>query len=529
MRSGAVVLGGLATVLCFRCAEDARPEDRCREAVAATSAGTCAVSGAAGAPAGTGGGDAQGGAGGESGGGTGAEPAGAGGESGGATVGGSLRLEKIALYQAVESTLMERGVEVSAPSAAIVAGRAALVRVFASLSDDWQPRPVTAELTVEAGGLPTTVTVRRVPEAGSTQSELGSTWNLDVPVQRMLPDATVRVRLVDERTGTALASWPERDFALGAVAPNGPFELVIVPVVAAGFEPDVTDSTLARYARLFRGMYPIAELTLSVRASIQAPVTPQANGAGWAETLDAVYSARTEDQPPSNVFYFGVVTPAASYDDYCPTTCTVGAGIIAEPDDLELRGAIGIGFFETPSDRIPPETMAHEIGHALGRPHSPCDTGESNGFPYADGGIGVFGFDGAALLAPGSFADVMGYCSPAWISDHTWNALLERIISVNAPERMLRIANVAGPSFRRLVLGADGAVRWGGFQRTAPELAASKTIDMLDTDGALEQRVDVPFVPFAHLEGGFLLVPTTVLEQSNAAVVALGRTRVVAP
>jgi hypothetical protein len=93
------------------------------------------------------------------------------------------------------------------------------------------------------------------------------------------------------------------------------------------------------------------------------------------------------------------------------------------------------------------DTIAHEMGHNLGRNHAPgCNSdGADTRFPYPNTGVGVDGYSlgertrGVPHLpnAPGPFKskamfkDVMGYCYPTWISDYTWNAFADRIRIVN--------------------------------------------------------------------------------------------------
>ncbi|HEU4681707.1 MAG TPA: hypothetical protein VFS51_08180, partial [Gemmatimonadales bacterium] len=72
---------------------------------------------------------------------------------------------------------------------------------------------------------------------------------------------------------------------------------------------------------------------------------------------------------------------------------------------------------------------AHELGHTWGRKHSPCSIfGESVDplYPYANGRIGVYGFDVAArALKPQSAPDIMGYCfENPWISDYTYQGVM---------------------------------------------------------------------------------------------------------
>ena len=106
-----------------------------------------------------------------------------------------------------------------------------------------------------------------------------------------------------------------------------------------------------------------------------------------------------------------------------------GMSIVAGLFDVEYRGAIGTGFYD---DSTSPETLAHELGHALGRGHSSCGTGDADPFPYRDGGIGVRGFDGHKRVRGRKrhiLVDILGLpiasrVEPASISDRRAGARL---------------------------------------------------------------------------------------------------------
>ena len=72
-------------------------------------------------------------------------------------------------------------------------------------------------------------------------------------------------------------------------------------------------------------------------------------------------------------------------------------------------------------------TMVHELGHNFGRLHSrSCGAaGSDANYPYANGAIGVYGYDviTGTLRAP-STLDIMGYCDDRWISDYNYMGIL---------------------------------------------------------------------------------------------------------
>ena len=81
-------------------------------------------------------------------------------------------------------------------------------------------------------------------------------------------------------------------------------------------------------------------------------------------------------------------------------------------------------------------TMAHELGHACGRPHSPCGTPGDPAYPayepYDPAGtptasLGEYGIDisNGAIKPPGMFKDFMSYCGPSWVSLFVYGRLTD--------------------------------------------------------------------------------------------------------
>ena len=149
---------------------------------------------------------------------------------------------------------------------------------------------------------------------------------------------------------------------------------------------------------------------------------------GWTPILNFVADARTNDGNQSDWLYYGLVNSAIPRN-HSNTGCA--------------NGGNGAGL----SNR--PVTLAHELGHQAGLPHAPCgavgtpnasyplyepyDTGmttvNSDGDTvYSDASIGEYGLDNndGTIFRPAVSEDLMGYCTPRWVSIFTHNYMLNR-------------------------------------------------------------------------------------------------------
>jgi hypothetical protein len=109
-------------------------------------------------------------------------------------------------------------------------------------------------------------------------------------------------------------------------------------------------------------------------------------------------------------------------------------------------------------------TAAHELGHALGRDHAPCDNvtrcaepkNTDGGYPhyhaFDSDSIGEYGFDTrsatGSIKDPAVAHDIMGYSGDRWISPYTYKALMSRIPETFGADGASVFASFAGGSRR---------------------------------------------------------------------------------
>jgi len=224
--------------------------------------------------------------------------------------------------------------------------------------------------------------------------------------------------------------------------------------------PPMDAATVTAYRNAFKAMYPVADVEVTVHAIVDTSININ-SGDGWELWLDQLMDVRQADAPPSNHYYYGVAAPASSFNAFCSGGCVVGLGNVPSANNPFLFASVGVSF----SQSLLISTALHEVGHTMGRSHVGCGgpSGVDPNYPYAGGGIGVWGYDAVAgtLLAPSAYTDIMGYCDDQWISDYQYSAIFKRLAAVNGAALV-----APGPpqAYRVGTVDADGDVTW---RRTA--------------------------------------------------------------
>jgi hypothetical protein len=151
--------------------------------------------------------------------------------------------------------------------------------------------------------------------------------------------------------------------------------------------------------------------------------------------------------------------------------------------------------------------MAHELGHMHGRQHAPCGVDGDTSYPYASARIGDWGYyaPGERLLAPTSFYDVMSYCWPQWISDYSYDGILERAAAVNT----LTFEHRALTQPRRFwtLVSESGVLRWGLPLKLHTADGTREPAQALDHGGRSVAEIDVHRSEVGHTGAFSYLVP----------------------
>lgn len=428
-----------------------------------------------------------------------------------------LEITRVTLNQAVEIPLMEAGVEV-VDRAAIVAGRDALVRISVNAGLYWIDRDVRAELTLAAPGQePVTVDAIGHVAGPTDEQDRDSALEILVTGELLVPDLRFSLQLWDldwhdpYEAGDPAVWPPLGDAALGVSDWGGLLRVEILPIAyladGSGRLPDLSDEQLDLLRSWLYLMFPAYDVELTVGEVWETDIAFDRDGSGFGEALEAMRDLREEREIPWDTYFFGLVSPRETYDDFCGLGCTAGLSyLVGNPNNARLKVSVGLGFTGEGTAMV----MAHELGHAHNRSHAPCGGTSNNdpNFPYADGGIGVVGWDQFLdeLLDPDSHSDVMSYCRPYWVSDYTWTALHQRIAAIEGLQESHESRAVQ--RWLTLRLDLDGNLHRGPTSEMAftPE-GEQLTVRLLDGRGQVVGAADASFVRYGDGDGGVVILP----------------------
>jgi hypothetical protein len=380
-----------------------------------------------------------------------------------------ISLSEVAVYQGVKVDLMSGGVPVTNYNAPVVARRAGIVRAFVDVpkAAHWKSHKLDGELHLLLASGEQVLTQSISVAVSSDPDVIETTFVFPIAADTFAGKANVPfyVLLRDPKLAAlgddvATLRYPAdgSNDVLHVDASPGTVTLHIVPVQ---YDFDGSHRLPATDAKAIEGirsevmdLYPARDVTIDVGPPLPWPTAIDPGGAGWNEVLQGILDRRAADAPTSEVYYVGMFVPRSSFGAYCNQGCILGLAPVAGPTDADQRGTavVGFGGFTTQ------ETVAHDVGHTMGRAHSPCG-GPANvdpKFPYSDGTDGVQGYrlsDGS--LVPSYVADVMSYCPPEWISDYTYKALATRMNYVNT--HIMAQLPPQHVHFTRISLDANGA------------------------------------------------------------------------
>ena len=333
----------------------------------------------------------------------------------------------------VENVQLTQSTQTLTNSVPIVAGKDGLIRVFV-LANQVNTVAPSVKITimdnnaVAVAGYPKVVapTQSNVPTS-LDESSLTSSWNLAVPGADLTP-VIQGVYLISAEVDPA-GAIPEADESnnaqvrsfSGIAVPT--FRTTIFPVALSSGTGNITEANKGAWVARLAQMYPVAGVDVAVGATFTSSVTLVDDGTGWDTLLSELTTKHLADNA-SDRYYFGALSVSYS-------SGVAGLGYVPPDPTYSFKYRTAIGWDKTgyKDGGNFPEVFAHETGHNMGRQHSPCGSAANPdpNYPYAGGLIGVWGYDTTAglLKAPTTYKDIMGYCSPNWVSDYVYKKILD--------------------------------------------------------------------------------------------------------
>ncbi len=279
-----------------------------------------------------------------------------------------------------------------------------------------------------------------------------------------------------------------------------PLNIRFVPIVLSAngdAAPSILPTDLPGYLRTVRSITPVGV----VNATVGSPLVTTANfGASprggerafWTQLLQELDAARLLHPTESQSNWYGVVAPPMGFT----FTAYGGFSYVSgqAPGQPAARTSLGIrtNWFSRATQAR--DLVAHELGHAFGRIHTPCgsaDPPNDAAYPVTGGAIDYVGHDvyawanGLATRATTvdlSSGDVMGYCFPAWSSVYTYAEILK--FRARSAPLAINSGSANSPSGARTrVMLVRGSIADGATGMLAPmfgesvELAPSFSLD----------------------------------------------------
>lgn len=217
--------------------------------------------------------------------------------------------------------------------------------------------------------------------------ELGTQYYVEVDPDNQIPEANKNNN-----------RYPKSGYATLSMQDVPTLKIVFVPVIIEGEDPNLTDDLINTLMQETLKLHPIENYTFSIRA----PYTY--TGTKWGDALSKIAELRKMDN--STQYYHGLVNKR-----------------------IEASGTSGIGYIASYAalSRKDAGTIAHEFGHNFSLNHTDCGGPASpdNNYPYADATTNIWGYNILTnVLTPPTTKDFMSYCANDWVSQYSYNKVL---------------------------------------------------------------------------------------------------------
>jgi len=316
--------------------------------------------------------------------------------------------------------LAEEG-ELVDPVTPTVSGRTALVRVEVEPDAAFVDRALSIQLELQhTVGDPELFETEMMVSAANPS--FAAEWIIPATSLADRPGYVVRVIEVDQPT-EAVPNRPRipgdttGDFHYASHPAR--IDLTLVPVLhqldECSRSPALDDDFLNAVRDRVHALYPTSAVELTVR--------PEASFTGPTDdlvgVLERVTLLRLGDDAEPQSYYAAILDPCDT-----PTNAGVAGLPLAPGLPSSALGRVSVNVVYDFEPGYVLDTVAHEIGHNMGRPHVACaeETLIDPGYPHPGGSIGADGFDVTTETSVDatSHYDFMSYCVPYGVSDFGW-------------------------------------------------------------------------------------------------------------
>jgi hypothetical protein len=337
----------------------------------------------------------------------------------------TARATPVSLVLSVDAVHLNQGNQTYAGTVRGVAGRAGLLRVVVRANEaNALALPVRLRLF---DGATLLREVQLPAPSGSVPLDpdlaIGNhTWNLPLTAAEAIAGLTVEA-VVDADNSVTVADSASKRFPRGTGTASldlvtlAPLRITFFPIHATVQETTgaITAENVETYLTATRQWIPAS----AVLATVRPPYTTNHDlsvAANWSRLLQDLQAIRTAEGARDE-YYHGIIGSFSGIPY---------GGLAYRPSAPSSTARSGLSYDRMPSS---PQTIAHELGHNLGRMHAPCGS-PSNidpSYPHANASLGSAGYDlvSGGLRHPTQHRDYMSYCTPRWTSDYTFDGISE--------------------------------------------------------------------------------------------------------
>ncbi|MBL9105457.1 MAG: hypothetical protein JNL82_31265 [Myxococcales bacterium] len=386
-----------------------------------------------------------------------------------------IRLTRVTATQAVQTELVIDGVEVPAADypVRLISRRKTVLRAEWSLHADFVPRELIGRLTIwTPEGADDVFEFKVMVDGPSNDGDLFKTFSWQLPPEAVRPGLEYRIEVLEP--DPALASGEVSDpppilplAGRGALAVDDDPMEIKVRLIPVRHEfggdvcmPAITDADIDDM-RVWMEMHnPVERAILEVGEPMTYTASIGTSEEGFVPILGELGARRAADEPPDNLYYYGLLD---SCDGYPPGLLGTAIAIPDAPTPAYAFQRVATGRWRG-SGVGARDTFVHEVGHSQGRYHIACSGGEAgtdDAYPHSNGRIGRWGYGihDTQLRSPTAFRDYMSYCDRSFVSDFGWRLTYDFIKELSSWDAR----SMQGAEARPLlvgVIGAAGSARW---------------------------------------------------------------------